>query len=505
MTQNRLYALIGGFEKGPFSPAEIKEMVRDGGLKPDDCLRCEDDTRWVRAGDVKGLADLFEEVKLGPQGIDALFEDAGGETAAVACPRCGAGAEADAVFCTEYGAALSGEAPGAVYAKCPDCGVPLEPDALFCTACGRRLAFAEAPVTEDLPGAAEAPSAQVEEVFCYEPTFVKRLTGFARRHKFLTVAGALVLVSAVVLAVAGSVDYADNGYVDGSVLGYVGRAGPGELPGAEAPGGAEEAGTRPTVKFGVISAAGGGRTPRSVGADLKADSRRTAGAFAGAADGNVEFEIAVARNGAVVKTKVRASSYADPALEGKVVSAVRTCRPAPAEGVTVAVVRLQYKEEAAGKRPPGPVDKTSPGRNTSAAGKSGSGTSYARVEVIDDEVDYEGCETMGDRVHRYVEKRPPKPYLSDKRRSEMGNIYDAGDNFTFRVNNPNAELALYFSWAPISGPMGLSVADETRKVIFNRKLSEGPTLKIVGKGRYVVTVYYAGAKYGGTWHCEYYV
>jgi outer membrane biosynthesis protein TonB len=154
----------------------------------------------------------------------------------------------------------------------------------------------------------------------------------------------LVLIFAVVLAVVGGVDYADNGYVDGSVLGYVGRAGPEGLPAAEGPGGAEEPGTRPTVNFRVISVSGGGRTPRSVAAGLKAHSRKIADAFAGAADGNVELKISVARNGAVVKTKLRASSYADPALEGKVVNAVRSCKLEPAAGTTIAVVRLEYGE-----------------------------------------------------------------------------------------------------------------------------------------------------------------
>jgi hypothetical protein len=505
MTQGRLYARIGGSEKGPYEPGEIKELVREGILKPDDYLRRGDDARWVRAGEIKGLAGLFEEAKFKPHSLEALFEGLGGEAAAIACPGCGASAEADAVFCTECGAPLKPGAPPAARGACPDCGALLEPDASFCTACGGRLPFAETPVPQDLAAPVEAPPARGEEVFYYKPTFFKKLKGFARRHKFLTIAGAFVFILAVVLAAAAGVDYADNGLVDGSVLGYAGRAGPEELPAAERPGAAEEAGTQPTVELAAISAAGGGRTVRSVTAGLKADSGRLAKAFAGAADGNVELEITVARNGAVVKTRVRASSYADAAWERKVEKAVRACRLEPADGVTVAVVRLRYREGTPGTGSGGPADRAPPGRNTTAPGDAGRGTSYARVEVVDDEVDYENCETMGDRVHRYFEKRPPKPYLSDKRRYEMGNIYDAGDNRTFRVDNPHEELVLYFSWAPISGPMGLRVADEAGRVIFDRKLSKGPTLKVVGKGRYVVTVYYAGAKYGGTWHCEYYV
>jgi hypothetical protein len=500
MTQNRLFALVGGSEKGPFEPGEIKVLIAEGKLLPDDCLRRENDSRWIRAGDVKGLVALFEEAKLGARGLEALFEGAGGEPGAVTCPRCGAVAEADAVFCTDCGAALTA-APMAAYPQCPDCGAALEPDASFCTACGRRLAIAEAPVAEDVPSPAEVRPPQ-EEGYYYKPTFVKRLTGFARRHKFSTAAGALVLVSAVVLSVAGAFDYADNGYVDGSVLAFVGG---GEGPASGGPGIAERAGKRGSLKFRVVSAAGGGRTPRGIAADLEGESSRMADAFAGAAEGDVELEITVARNGGVVKTAVRASSYGDAALEKKVASALRACKLGPADGITVAVVRLYYKEEGAGKEPPGSADKALRGRETTAPSEPGGGAPCARVEVVDDEVDYEGCETMRDQVRRYLERRPPKPYLSDKRRSEMGNIYDAGDDYTFRVDNPRAELLLYFSWAPMSGPIGLTIADETGKVLFDRKLGKGPTLKIIGEGRYVVTVYYVGAKYGGTWHCEYYV
>lgn len=86
----------------------------------------------------------------------------------------------------------------------------------------------------------------------------------------------------------------------------------------------------------------------------------------------------------------------------------------------------------------------------------------------------------------------------------MGNIYGPEDNFTWTINAKPQELVLDFSWAPITGPLGVKVQDKNGAVSFDRKYGEGPRLKLIGGGLFTITVCHAGAKYGGSWHCEYY-
>jgi hypothetical protein len=92
--QNRLFLLTDGVEKGPFTPAEIVEMVGKGELTPYDFLRREGDARWVRAGDLKPLADLFGDFSPTHQRIEALSEVIEGEAPGVTSPRCRAAASA---------------------------------------------------------------------------------------------------------------------------------------------------------------------------------------------------------------------------------------------------------------------------------------------------------------------------------------------------------------------------------------------------------------------------
>jgi hypothetical protein len=75
---------------------------------------------------------------------------------------------------------------------------------------------------------------------------------------------------------------------------------------------------------------------------LTANGDAIRGALADGGGGAVAVRITVARNGAVVGAEAREATFEDPAIVDKVTSAVRSCRLEPAEGTTVAVVRLEY-------------------------------------------------------------------------------------------------------------------------------------------------------------------
>jgi hypothetical protein len=344
--QNQLFLLTDGVEKGPFTPAEIIEMVREGKLQPDDFLRRENDTRWVPAGGVEPLADMFEDFSAARRRVEALFEVGGGEAPAVTCPLCHAAADGDAAFCTVCGASLGVVEPAPDEKTCPQCGRTLAPDAYFCTGCGRRLDASEETASEIPAGPADEPAKRPPHENDFERISAEKSTGFAGRRKIFAFGGGAAVVVAAALVGVVVADRSDNGYIDGSLFGYESGAGENAVaPGKEirAPGGEEVAG-EPMMSFEVISACGGGRAPREVMDGLTANKERIAEAFAGSDKGAAVVRIAVARSGAVVGAEAERSSSGDPALTNKVASALRTCRLEPAEGTTVAVVRFEYGE-----------------------------------------------------------------------------------------------------------------------------------------------------------------
>jgi len=343
--EKRLFVLAGGAEKGPFGPAEIEGMARAGKLAAHDFLCREGDTRWVPAGSVKTLADLFDDISPARQRIEALFEEEEVDAPASTCPQCRAPTDGDAAFCTVCGAVLAAEDPEPATDVCAHCGRALAPDAYFCTGCGRCLDGVEAPAPEIPP---RRTGASPEKPPREDYPAAEQIEGpgdAPGRRRVFAFAGVVALVAAVALVAGVAADRYDNGDVDGSLLGYGGDAGESTEASVEdaiAPAG-EEPGAEPAVSFEVLSAYGGGRARRDVMDGLAGREGRLAAAFAGG-EGEVVARITVARSGAVVKAEVVRSSLGEPASADKVASALRACKLEAAAGTTVAVVRIEYGE-----------------------------------------------------------------------------------------------------------------------------------------------------------------
>jgi outer membrane biosynthesis protein TonB len=144
MDAQRLFVKVHGVPYGPFTPDEIKTLVRERRFGPDDLVRRETETAWFRAGNIANLKVLFDAA------------------AAPGCPACGAPLEADAVFCTECGA----KAPAAVSVpaeaalKCASCGTPALAEDTFCGECGATLGGVPSTVVvASAPAPAAAPRA----------------------------------------------------------------------------------------------------------------------------------------------------------------------------------------------------------------------------------------------------------------------------------------------------------------------------------------------------------
>jgi hypothetical protein len=329
----QLFVLAGGVEKGPFSTAEVVEMVGKGELTPSDALRGGGETRWVRLGKIDTLADLFESFTAARRQVEALFETNEAETPALTCPRCGAPAAGDSLFCTTCGVNLGPDEPSPDEKTCPQCGLPSSPDACYCTACGRRLDASadDPPVSRSYEGSS-GPS----------PSRKAGRSGVA--GKILAFGAGAVILIFVLLAIGVIADRLDNDRIDFSLIGAVDDAPetPESPPPEVRPAGGEEEAGNPTMSFVVLSAYGGGRSHRDVMDALTANGDAIRGALADGGGGAVAVRITVARNGAVVGAEAREATFEDPAIVDKVTSAVRSCRLEPAEGTTVAVVRLEY-------------------------------------------------------------------------------------------------------------------------------------------------------------------
>lgn len=343
---NRLFVLTAGAEKGPFTAAEIVEMVGRGELTRYDFLRREEDARWVPAGAVRPLADLFGDLSPAREGVEAVFEVGDVEAPAATCPVCHAAAEGDAAFCTVCGAPLGAGGPAREETACPHCGRPAAPDARFCTGCGRPLDAPAEAAPETPAGAADEPSERPPRESRATRAPAERAGGFGRAGKLLAVAGGAAVIVAAALATGLVLDRIDNGRIDGSLIGReAGAVEDSAAPTTEVPAPAREGpAPNPTMSFEVISAWGGGRPRGEVMDGLTANKERFEEAFAGSDEGVVVARITVARNGAVVAAEAERSTFDDPAIRDRVASALRTCRFEPAEGTTVAVVRIGYVE-----------------------------------------------------------------------------------------------------------------------------------------------------------------
>lgn len=63
-------------EHGPLSSRDLKQMASDGKLSPDDCVRRDDMTKWVRARSVGGLFDALPKSSSPAKTSDARDHDA---------------------------------------------------------------------------------------------------------------------------------------------------------------------------------------------------------------------------------------------------------------------------------------------------------------------------------------------------------------------------------------------------------------------------------------------